>query len=45
MNKIIGMMRNNDSLSYLVKNTFAVHFSTIKRMRMNEKKKTIPYEW
>ena len=39
MTKIIGMMRNNDFLSYLVRNKFVIYFSTIKGMRRNEKEK------
>ena len=37
MNKIIGMMKNNDFFIYLVKNKFVLYFSTTKRMERNEK--------
>ena len=37
-NKII-VMRNNDSLSYLVRNKFILYFSATKGMRMNGKEK------
>ena len=33
------MMRNNDFLSYLVRNKFVIYFSTIKGMRRNGNEK------
>ena len=38
-NKILGTIRNKDSLSKLTRNKFALQFSTKKGMRKNEEEK------